>query len=192
MKVCPDCGEQKEFTAFGRNRSRPDGLSFYCLACNRRRQGAWYKQSRAAQGHDVRDHSWIPEGFRWCPSCRQAVAHEHFSRNARQRSGFGSMCLPCKRRASNSAYWLRSYGLTKAEVDRIRQSQGDRCAICAEPGPEHLDHDHETGAVRSLLCQRCNFGLGLYRDDPTLLRVAARYVEAHRAGQAAGPLPGQA
>jgi hypothetical protein len=81
--------------------------------------------------------------------------------------------------------------LTKPEVDRIRHSQGDRCAICVDPGPEHLDHDHETGGVRSLLCQRCHFGPGLYRDDPALLRVAARYIEAHLAGQAAGPLPGQ-
>jgi hypothetical protein len=191
VKRCPACGDVKESEAFGRNRALPDGLSFYCLLCNRKRNSAWYRQSPAAKGQDVRDHSWVPAGFRWCPACQRAVAHEVFSRNSRQASDFGSTWRACKRRSSNSAYWVRRYGLTKPEVDRIRHSQGYRCAICADPGLEHLDHDHDTGGVRSPLCQWCNFALGLYRDDPALLRVAARYIEAHLAGQAAGPLPGQ-
>jgi len=183
MKTCPDCGEMKPTSSFGSNRTRLDGLSFYCLSCNRRRNGAWYRRSRAAQGKVVRDRSWIPDGFRWCPSCEQAVAHEDFGRNGRQASGFGSMCRACNRRSSNEAYWVRRYGMSKAEVDRLRESQGDKCAICTDPGPEHLDHDHDTGRVRQLLCQRCNFGLGLYRDDPALLRAAADYVERHRRQQ---------
>jgi hypothetical protein len=48
-----------------------------------------------------------------------------------------------------------------------------------------LGHDHSTGVTRQLLCQRCNHGLGLLRDDPAVLRAAADYVERHRAGQAA-------
>ncbi|MFQ1002571.1 endonuclease domain-containing protein [Modestobacter sp. SSW1-42] len=46
--------------------------------------------------------------------------------------------------------------------------------------PEHLDHDHDTGRVRALLCQRCNHGLGLFRDDSAFLRAAADYVDDHR------------
>ena len=180
MKTCPDCGELKDDNAFGRNRTRPDGLSFYCLDCNRRRNSAWYRQSRAALGRVVRDHSWVPEGFRWCPGCRQAVAHEHFSRNATQASGFGSLCRACNRRSSGEAYWKRRYGLSKDDVAIIRAAQGDLCSICGDPAPEHLDHDHASGAVRALLCQRCNFGLGQFRDDPALLQAAADYVERHR------------
>ncbi|MGY1844752.1 endonuclease VII domain-containing protein [Modestobacter sp. SYSU DS0875] len=190
MKTCPDCGEEKPTREFGRNRTRPDGLSFYCLACNRRRNGAWYRQSRVAVGKTVRDHSWIPKGFRWCPGCRQAVAHGEFSRNSRQRSGFGSLCLRCHRKSSNDAYWKRQYGMTRAEVAALRAGQGDACAICSASAPEHLDHDHQTGRVRALLCQRCNQGLGLLQDDPKVLRAAADYVEEHRE-QPAGAAPGQ-
>jgi len=180
VKRCPDCLEDKPTAAFGRNSTRPDGLLFYCLECNRRRNGDWYRRARRAEGKAVRDHSWVPEGFRWCPGCRQAVEHRAFSRNSRQTSGFGSLCLSCHRRSGNEAYWKRRYGLTKADVAALRAEQGDSCAICAAPAPEHLDHDHLTGRIRALLCRRCNQGLGLLRDDPTVLRAAADYVEEHR------------
>ena len=58
--------------------------------------------------------------------------------------------------------------------------QGGLCAICGEAAAEHVDHDHQTGAVRALLCFNCNGGLGQFRDDPEVLRAAADHVEQHR------------
>jgi hypothetical protein len=183
-KRCPSCGEVKPATAFGRNQSLGDGLSFYCLECNRRRNQQWYRNSRLKRGKTVRDHSWIPEGFRWCPSCRQAVAHENFDRSSRTASGLSSWCKACKGIASRDAYFYRKYKLTRTQLAALREAQDDRCAICGDPGPQHLDHDHETGKIRRLLCQRCNQGLGLFRDDPYLLHVAALYVTGHRQAHA--------
>ena len=183
MKQCPSCGETKSPADFGRNRSLKDGLSFYCLACNRQRNNSWYRQHRRALGREVRDHSWIPDGFRWCPSCEQPVAHEDYILNARTTSGFGSRCRACDREANSAYYFYSRYKLTKSQVADIRAAQNDRCAICGDPGPQHLDHDHDSGATRQLLCQRCNHGLGLFRDDPDLLHFAAFYVEGHRSQQ---------
>src|SRR3954453_21147369 len=157
-KICPSCGETKPAEEFGRNRSLKDGLSFYCLQCNRERNRAWYRESRRALGLEVRDHSWIPEGFRWCPTCQQPVAHEDYIRNTRAASGFGSECKACHRATSGASYFYRRYGLTKRELLVLRAAQDDRCAICGESEPQHLDHDHETGHIRQLLCQRCNQG----------------------------------
>jgi hypothetical protein len=179
-KLCPSCNETKPAADFGRNQTLGDGLSFYCKVCNREKSNAHYRKRRGAIGKTVRDHSWVPEGFRWCPSCEQPVAHENYSRNARTPHGFGSQCKACKSESDSAAYFYRRYKLTRNAVDEMRAAQEDRCAICGDPSPQHLDHDHSTGAIRRLLCQRCNHGLGLFRDDPYLLHVAALYVSGHR------------
>jgi hypothetical protein len=182
-KRCPSCGELLPASAFGRNRALPDGLSFYCLRCNRERNNAWYRKRRASLGQEVRDLSWVPDGFRWCPQCRQAVPHEDYTRNSRTASGFGGRCKRCHSAASSASYFYRKYKLTPRQLAHLRRGQDDRCAICGDPEPQHLDHDHVSGATRQLLCQRCNHGLGLFRDDPQLLRAAADYVELHIARQ---------
>jgi Recombination endonuclease VII len=188
MKRCPSCGESKPPANFGRNKSLKDGLSFYCLECNRQRNNAWYRRRRQSMGKQVRDHSWVPDGYRWCPSCRRAVAHEDYTRSRLTASGFGARCKPCHNAASSEYYFYRTYKLTKSQVAGIRAAQDNRCAICGEADPEHLDHDHATGRMRQLLCQRCNQGLGLLRDDPAVLRAAADYVEEHRRRQRPQPL----
>ncbi|MGY1616458.1 endonuclease domain-containing protein [Geodermatophilus sp. SYSU D00691] len=108
------------------------------------------------------------------------MAHEDYTRNSRTTSGFGSQCKACHRSASSAAYFYRAHGLTPGQIAELRLAQHDRCAICGAAQPEHLDHDHSTGLTRQLLCQRCNQGLGLLRDDPVTLRAAAHYVERHR------------
>jgi hypothetical protein len=183
-KLCPSCGETRASSDFGCNRSRGDGLSFYCLECNRARSNEHYRKRRKAQGKTVRDLSWVPDGFRWCPSCEKASAHEDFDRSSYTASGLSSWCKQCKSAASRDAYFYRKYKLKQRELIELRRAQQDRCAICEDPQPQHLDHDHSTGRIRRLLCQRCNQGLGLFRDDPYLLHVAALYVKGHHEMQA--------
>ena len=74
------------------------------------------------------------------------------------------------------------FSLTVEEYDAILEAQDGVCALCeCPPTPGislHVDHDHGTGAIRGLLCVRCNNALGLFREDPDLLKRAARYVTA--------------
>lgn len=68
-------------------------------------------------------------------------------------------------------------------------AQGGRCAICADAMAENwrcVDHDHESGIVRALLCASCNAVLGLMKDNPAFLRAAADYIEEHRRREQAG------
>lgn len=84
----------------------------------------------------------------------------------------------------------RYYGLTGEDYGRMLAEQGGVCSICSKPeirlGPDgkpvplHVDHDHETNEVRSLLCYKCNSALGSMEDNPANLRKAADYIEFHR------------
>ena len=56
------------------------------------------------------------------------------------------------------------------------EEQGGACAICQVRPAEHVDHDHETGAVRGILCFTCNVGLGNFGDEPERLLLAHRYL----------------
>lgn len=60
------------------------------------------------------------------------------------------------------------------------EAQDGKCAVCHEEmGSPRLDHNHATGKPRRLLCNHCNLGLGHFFDNPTRLRAAAEYLEAH-------------
>jgi hypothetical protein len=88
-------------------------------------------------------------------------------------------------RASN----LRTkYGISVEEFDALLLSQGGCCAICGSSDSQMrkkkgkltgcfaVDHDHETGKVRGLLCGHCNTGLGLLRDNVEILKKALVYL----------------
>lgn len=71
-------------------------------------------------------------------------------------------------KARRDRYYMQTkYGITPDDYDRMLEQQGWVCAICGSPPPPskrrlHIDHDHETGKVRGLLCTRCNTALGWF------------------------------
>jgi Recombination endonuclease VII len=71
----------------------------------------------------------------------------------------------------------RSVGITLAEREIKRAAQNNRCLICGDEfiKTPHVDHDHETGIVRDLLCERCNPGIALFLHDPVRLDAASAY-----------------
>ena len=77
-------------------------------------------------------------------------------------------------------YYLKSkYGLTIDKYTEIFLSQNGKCAICGIPIVTKecdIDHDHETGAVRGLLCGPCNTGIGMLRDNFVVAVRAAEYL----------------
>lgn len=85
-----------------------------------------------------------------------------------------------------SSYLVRQYGITESERTAIIEAQGGVCPICERTPMKrgafgsklgfHIDHDHETGRIRGILCNDCNIGLGLFRDDPSILDRASRYL----------------
>ncbi len=101
-----------------------------------------------------------------------------------------------KLRAANPRYGKdqflrRNYGVTLEWYDAQHARQKGLCTICDQPETQVIggrllelavDHCHEKGHVRSLLCCKCNQGLGCFQDDPELLRKAAAYLDPHKQG----------
>lgn len=102
-----------------------------------------------------------------CVPCHNAAV------SARQRT-------PAVKQRHQELHLQRTFGLSLTDYDVLVTAQGGGCAICFGPpdyfGRFHVDHDHATGEIRGLLCQRCNRGLGHFRDNPDLLIEAAEYI----------------
>lgn len=91
-----------------------------------------------------------------------------------------------KRQMKNKNLRLR-FGITVEQYESLLEKQGGVCACCGEPpdmkSPKtqmlHVDHDHKTGKVRSLLCQGCNLGIGHFAESKEKLTRAIVYLELH-------------
>ena len=128
------------------------------------------------------------EQVRTCCGCKKELPLSEFW--ARQ-----WRCKPCfnarrvkdpegHRRRSHKSVLKNRFGMTVEEYDAMVAAQGGACAICKQPetaaGKTRLsvDHCHESGEVRGLLCSRCNNAIGLLMDNPEYCLAAASYLSA--------------
>jgi hypothetical protein len=159
MKRCKKCGETKPLSEFYRATGMKDGHRSECKACHKTKQQRWYQENR--------QHA-IAQVKAWQQANKE---HLHaYRREYRQR----------RKAEERDAYLRRTFGITQADYDALLDAQGGGCAICGKrPGKIalHVDHDHETGEIRGLLCVGCNNALGRFHDDVALLLRAIGYVE---------------
>lgn len=77
----------------------------------------------------------------------------------------------------------RQYGLTHDQLEQMRANQQNRCVICGDEFSDTnracVDHDHETGAIRDLLCSKCNQGIGCLKESTAVLHSAIEYLTKH-------------
>ena len=87
----------------------------------------------------------------------------------------GNHCVTCRKRTSRAWKLSVRYGITTEEFNRLVASQNEKCAIC-DLAPAYIDHNHETGKVRGILCKDCNLMLGYAKDDVKILGNAIKYL----------------
>lgn len=178
-KECGKCGRSLPPAAFARDRNRRDGLQVYCRECVAEYGAAHYRRRREAEGKAVRQKVAVPVGHKRCPQCREVKPHSEWERNTSSSDGWASYCRPCRAGRNRAGCLGRAYGLTETERDLLIASQGGVCCICLAAPPAHVDHSHETGRVRGVLCFSCNAALGQFKDQPEVIRRAAAYVEGN-------------
>ena len=131
-----------------------------------------------------------------CCDCKLSKPLDEFHNSNGHSQKKASRCIPCQ--ATYGAAWykknkeriqermrgtayMRYYGITIDEYDVLYEEQNRGCAICSAPTGSNnkrlaVDHNHETGEVRGLLCDDCNTGLGKFKDNPNLLAIAINYL----------------
>lgn len=141
-----------------------------------------------------------------CTKCQESKKMSDFYSDKSKKDGKNSFCKQCQtlknykwskknndynakyakdwrstRKISEKDKKLKSrYGITMNEFEELNKKQNKVCAICGGINRDRtlaVDHCHDTGNVRGLLCSRCNIGLGLFKDNQKLLAKAIDYLK---------------
>lgn len=139
---------------------------------------------------------------RVCTTCKVMKSAREFRTNRSSIRGVNSYCRDCANER-NRAYrttengrrrtWLadvkRRYNVSGEEAEAIVRKRMGKCEICGDRSTVihkgvvrnlAIDHDHQTGHIRGVLCNACNLGLGSFRDNEELLIKAAQYLNSYR------------
>lgn len=117
------------------------------------------------------DRKHLARGF--CKPCYDADYADRNRVAINAKSAAWQKNNPERRRANHRKY---RYGIDAETVQARLRAQDGMCKICGCKPATDLDHNHKTGQVRSLLCGDCNRGLGLFRENPDVLRSAVAYL----------------
>lgn len=130
-----------------------------------------------------------------CPGCKQELPFHSFHKNPKTKNGIHCYCKSCHKEKYGGDYQRnldlkRKYGITLETYNILLKQQDYKCAICGQEEshslfgnkviPLSVDHNHETGEIRQLLCHACNTAIGLLGEDVSRLASAITYLEKHR------------
>lgn len=115
-----------------------------------------------------------------CTRCKEEKPLDltHFPPHNRTKSGFDSWCRICRRSYRNSIGRGKYRSMINDDDLKYIKESTHQCVICGSKEKLVVDHDHKKHKIRGMLCNHCNRGLGLFRDNPELLEYAAQYLYA--------------
>lgn len=150
-KKCNKCNTKKSIYLFGLDKSKKDKHRTICKDCTR-----LYSE----------ENKELKQQYRAKMKSHRVEYNRKYRVNNRDRQKDTTL--------------KRIYGITIQVYNALLEAQGYTCAICRKSCQSGralaVDHNHNTGKVRGLLCQKCNVAIGLLGDDFTLLTNAANYL----------------
>lgn len=143
-----------------------------------------------------------------CTLCKTTKDISQFSLDKSRKDGRSNKCRECSNRYSITKHYQnkefnnarsrkwhhshpkeaknnalkRKFGMLYDDYEKMLLAQDGVCAICHNPNKNRsliVDHNHTTNAIRELLCDNCNKGIGFFLDDIELLRKAMKYLKKH-------------
>lgn len=199
---CTTCQITKPLDNFSQRSDRGGLYYSRCKSCVADASARHYRaneereRERAAAGLEALEADGVTT--KKCGECLKVRSLNQFVRDRRSLDGLKRTCRDCDRAAmrltreadperdarQSADRHLRLYGIDRDIFEAIAAAQDNKCFICQVPRAElksskgfHTDHDHRTGAIRSLICRGCNVMLGNAQDDPAVLCRGAAYLE---------------
>lgn len=166
-KRCGRCRQDKPVSQFYSSAATFDDLRAECRACS----AAKCRARRKANKLLPRDRAGDTKR---CEQCRCVFPVANFSRDAGSTDGLYRYCRPCNVIHARA----HKYGLTKDRVkEMLQQTHCEACGdLLATDSDKHIDHRHADGAVRGILCDRCNTTLGKCKENPAVLMGMCDYL----------------
>ena len=149
-KVCTKCGKKKKITEFSKDKGQSSGLR---------------------------------------PECRECVS-KYYYKNKERINKKNKEWREKNKKKLREKDLKNKYNITTKEYKKLKKDQKNSCAICGKKETRKtnngktqrlsIDHDHETGKVRGLLCKNCNSVLGYIKEDILLLKNMIKYLIKHK------------
>lgn len=166
-KICTQCGEDKDLTEYQKHSTSSDGKTWECRECTALRGRKRYKNKKYPQ----------PVAFpetKVCSTCGEEKPPSAYYKDQHYPDHRQKQCRACRLNVGRAS----RFGITVSELTDFVNDRGNKCEVCgSSEGNMHLDHSHDTGKIRGLLCHGCNVSLGLVKEDPETLRGLANYIE---------------
>lgn len=202
-KSCSRCSKLLPAECFFSHPKTADGLDSRCKLClsdersQKKDGGAGRARSRARKERVERDKA---ERLQTCSVCLVRKPFEDFNISTKAATGFQGKCKSCKSKHyhENAEYhrdvnFQKNYGISLAQVKDMIDQQEGLCAICGRPERGKgaggstpggngkvkmigVDHNHDTGQIRGMLCSPCNTGIGLLGDSASRVLSALVYL----------------
>ena len=139
---------------------------------------------------------YIDDKGRECIRCSEYKKWNEFGKSKGGPRGHCNVCKECDRKQKSKVYCPKKkravalknrYGITVEQYDEMLAAQHHGCKICGISPEEHgkflvVDHCHDTGQIRGLLCNHCNVGIGHLKEDLSIFRKAMQYLTAAQGG----------
>lgn len=108
----------------------------------------------------------------WCKTCCSEKSAQRYRNNPEKVKEEHKRWVNANKEKVALTKIKSKYGITKEQYDNFSRV----CQICGETDNLVIDHSHQSGRIRGILCKRCNSGLGFFKDNPLLLERASDYI----------------
>lgn len=158
-KYCSGCDKDLDFSKFGKDKYRHDGRTSKCKKCRNTYNRRYCKDN--------------PDMKKKHNDLRKEWRKEYYAK-------------PKNKMKLRNSHLMSQFNLTHDDYEQMLKSQEGVCAICKRhrvaTNKEYMaiDHCHDTGDIRGILCNWCNRGLGVFEDNVEFLENAIKYLRENQ------------